>query len=82
LPVHASQHCCLISCRAKLQASALPVRDCSAHSCLIAAGLWLFSRKPEDPGAVKVMRAKAAALGFDLSVLKPVTQKGCTYPST
>ncbi|KIY97278.1 hypothetical protein MNEG_10685 [Monoraphidium neglectum] len=46
------------------------------------SGLWLFSRKPEDPGAVKVMRAKAAALGFDLSVLKPVTQKGCTYPST
>lgn len=45
------------------------------------AGLWLFSRKPEDPEATQVMREKAKALGFDLSVLKPVTQKGCKYPA-
>lgn len=26
------------------------------------------------------MRARAAQLGFDLSVLRPVQQQGCTYP--
>jgi hypothetical protein len=47
-----------------------------------APGLWLFSRKPVDPEAAAVMRSRAAALGYDLSVLKPVTQAGCTYPAT
>lgn len=46
------------------------------------SGLWLFSRKPVDPEAAAVMRSRAAALGYDLSVLKPVTQAGCTYPAT
>lgn len=45
------------------------------------AGLWLFSRKPADPEATAAMRAEAARLGFDLSVLKPVAQAGCSYPA-
>ncbi|KAI8472609.1 MAG: hypothetical protein J3K34DRAFT_413662 [Monoraphidium minutum] len=45
------------------------------------SGLWLFSRKPVDPEATQIMRDKAAALGFDVSVLKPVAQAGCTYPA-
>lgn len=42
-------------------------------------GFWLFSRKPVDPEATAVMRARAASLGFDLSVLLDVQQKGCKY---
>ncbi|GMH39968.1 hypothetical protein BSKO_07872 [Bryopsis sp. KO-2023] len=42
-------------------------------------GLWLFSRKEVDPEGTKVMREKARELGFDLSVLLPVEQKGCKY---
>lgn len=45
------------------------------------SGLWLFARKPEDAAATAAMRAKAAELGFDLGVLKPVTQRGCSYPA-
>jgi hypothetical protein len=29
---------------------------------------------------VTALRGVAAAKGFDLSVLRPVTQAGCTYP--
>lgn len=42
-------------------------------------GLWLFSRKPVDPENTAIMRAKAAELGFDTSVLLPVEQKDCKY---
>lgn len=43
-------------------------------------GLWLFSRSPA-PGeaAVAALRDAAAAKGFDLGVLRPVTQAGCEY---
>ena len=45
------------------------------------AGLWLFTKDqiPESD-TVLMLRDKAKALGFDLSVLEPVTQEGCTYP--
>lgn len=43
------------------------------------AGFWLFSRKPVDPAATKIMEAKAKELGLDTSVLLPVEQKGCKY---
>ncbi len=42
-------------------------------------GFWLFSRKPVDPAATAEMRARAAQLGFDLSVLLDVQQQGCKY---
>jgi hypothetical protein len=29
---------------------------------------------------VELMRTTARELGFDVSVLKPVTQEGCEYP--
>jgi len=44
-------------------------------------GLWLFSRDPTPPDAqlVTQLRGIAADKGFDLSVLKPVQQAGCSY---
>ena len=43
-------------------------------------GLWLFSRDPTPPpDLVAQLRDMAAAKGFDLSVLVPVQQAGCTY---
>lgn len=43
-------------------------------------GLWLFFREP-TPAAplVQSVRDVAASKGFDLSVLVPVPQQGCTY---
>lgn len=44
-------------------------------------GLFLLTRQQTpDPAVIDTMRAAAAAKGFDLSVLVPVTQAGCTYP--
>ncbi len=43
-------------------------------------GLWLFSREPTPSQAVvEQLRQVAAAKGFDLSVLVPVQQQGCSY---
>ena len=42
-------------------------------------GLWLFARRPVDAAATAAMRAEAARLGFDLSVLLDVQQEGCRY---
>jgi len=43
-------------------------------------GLWLFSREPEPPAALLAqLRGIAADKGFDLSVLAPVQQSGCSY---
>ena len=42
-------------------------------------GLWFFSRYPVDPAATKEMRSVARNLGFDVSDLYPVEQKGCKY---
>jgi len=45
------------------------------------AGLWLFTKDPTpESDTVLMLRDKAKALGFDLSVLEPATQEGCTYP--
>merc|ERR1712032_342118 len=33
-----------------------------------------------ESDTVLMLRDKAKALGFDLSVLEPATQEGCTYP--
>ena len=45
------------------------------------AGLWLFTDSPEESDdRLTYMRTVAKGLGFDTSVLKRVTQKGCTYP--
>eukprot|EP00210_Caulerpa_lentillifera_P006188 g5912.t1 len=42
-------------------------------------GLWLFSRTRVDPKGTAMMREIAQDLGFDLSVLRKVQQKGCSY---
>lgn len=43
-------------------------------------GLWLFSRQPQPNASfVQMVRAAAAAKGFDLSVLLDVPQSGCSY---
>lgn len=42
-------------------------------------GTWLFSRKPYDPEGTAIMRQAAIDLGYDLSDLYPVEQKGCLY---
>lgn len=45
-------------------------------------GFWLFFRTPTpDAAAVMTVRDVAAQLGYDLSVLLPVRQEGCTYAS-
>ena len=46
------------------------------------AGLWLFTKEAEpEEETVEMLKQKASDLGFDLSVLLPVDQKGCQYPS-
>jgi hypothetical protein len=43
-------------------------------------GLWLFAREPTPPAStVALLRDLAANKGFDLSVLVPVQQEGCSY---
>mmetsp|Transcript_23340 Transcript_23340/g.51223 ORF Transcript_23340/g.51223 Transcript_23340/m.51223 type:complete len:330 (-) Transcript_23340:389-1378(-) len=44
-----------------------------------SGGLWLFTRKPNDPVGAQAAEAAAADLGFDTSGLLPVKQDGCTY---
>ena len=45
-------------------------------------GLWLFFRTPTpDSAAVTAVRDIAAQMGYDLLVLLPVRQEGCTYSS-
>jgi lipocalin len=47
------------------------------------SGLWLFHRVPEAPEEdLAVLRATAASLGFDISVLNPVEHRGCNYTKT
>jgi lipocalin len=46
---------------------------------VLLQGFWLFSRKPVDPEGTAIMRAKAVALGLDLSPLVKVAQEGCKY---
>lgn len=43
------------------------------------SGLWLFSRKPENPQALALMTEKLQSMGIDTSVLKPVAHAGCQY---
>merc|ERR1711865_1074230 len=46
------------------------------------AGLWVFTRARErDNATVAMVRKIAEEKGFDLSVLRPVTQTGCEYKS-
>lgn len=43
-------------------------------------GLWIFHRDEVAPPAdVADAKSAAEALGFDLSLLRPVVQEGCTY---
>jgi len=54
---------------------------CSTGSGMNDSGLWLFTREPiASAEVVELMRTTARELGFDTSVLKPVTQEGCEYP--
>ena len=54
---------------------------CSTGSGTNDSGLWLFTREPiASAEVVELMRTTARELGFDTSVLKPVTQEGCEYP--
>ncbi|KAI9145664.1 hypothetical protein BKA69DRAFT_1048941 [Paraphysoderma sedebokerense] len=44
------------------------------------SGLWIFTRDPiVSPEVVDYIRGIIEQKGFDLSVLKPVTQAGCKY---
>jgi len=53
---------------------------CKTGSGVNNAGLWIFTRaKERDNATVAAVRKIAAAKGFDLSVLHPVTQTGCEY---
>ena len=54
---------------------------CSTGSGTNDSGLWLFTREPiASAEVVELMRTTARELGFDTSVLQPVTQEGCEYP--
>ena len=54
---------------------------CKNGEAVNGSGLWLFTREAvAEAAVVEVMRAAAAERGFDLSVLNPVLQAGCTYP--
>ena len=45
-----------------------------------AGGLWILTRDPvASDETTAAARAAGVAAGFDLSVLRPVEQKGCTY---
>jgi len=45
------------------------------------SGLWIFTREaiPSDPTVVPSLLKSASNMGFDTSVLRPVTQEGCLY---
>lgn len=45
-----------------------------------AGGLWLLSRRPDDPEATAAMEEAARKLGLDTTELLAVTHDGCTYP--
>ncbi len=46
---------------------------------LRAAGLWIVTRLPVDPANTREALDAAAAAGFDVQDLKPVTHRGCQY---
>eukprot|EP00213_Chloropicon_mariensis_P005728 CAMPEP_0197473944 /NCGR_PEP_ID=MMETSP1309-20131121/5383_1 /TAXON_ID=464262 /ORGANISM="Genus nov. species nov., Strain RCC998" /LENGTH=234 /DNA_ID=CAMNT_0043013355 /DNA_START=111 /DNA_END=815 /DNA_ORIENTATION=- len=47
---------------------------------IYGSGLWLYTKDPiPEEGTIEMLREKAKELGFDLGVLKNVTQEGCTY---
>lgn len=49
-------------------------------SKIYGSGLWLYTKDPiPEEGTIEMLREKAKELGFDLGVLKNVTQEGCTY---
>merc|ERR1719231_107364 len=55
---------------------------CRTGSGSYNSGFWLFAADPIPPaGTVDAMRSIASAQGFDLTVLNPVEQKGCSYPA-
>ena len=40
----------------------------------------MYTKDPiPEEGTIEMLREKAKELGFDLGVLKNVTQEGCTY---
>lgn len=53
---------------------------CRTGEGINEAGLWIFTREQErDEDIVNEVRGIALDQGFDLSVLKNVTQQGCVY---
>jgi lipocalin len=53
---------------------------CRTGEGINESGLWIFTREQaRDDTLIKEVRDIAAAQGFDLSVLKDVTQDGCVY---
>ena len=45
-----------------------------------SGGLWILTRERVAPAeTISAARDAATAAGFDLTVLHPVTQAGCTY---
>ena len=47
------------------------------------SGLWLFTKEPEaSEETLAIMEAKLTEMGIHTGDLKPVVQKGCTYPDT
>jgi lipocalin len=57
-------------------------RGCRTGKGINESGLWIFTREQKrDDDLIQEVRGIAADQGFDLSVLKNVTQEGCVYDS-
>merc|ERR1719282_283730 len=55
---------------------------CRTGSGVNGSGLWIFSRTPVAPQEqVQMVLKQAQSYGYDTSVLLPIEQKGCIYPS-
>lgn len=53
---------------------------CETGSGINNSGLWIFTReKVASDATINKIRGIAKGLGFDLDVLQPVVQEGCTY---
>ena len=55
---------------------------CRTGSGVNGSGLWIFSRTPVAPEEqIELVLQQARSYGYDTSVLLPIEQKGCVYPS-
>lgn len=55
-------------------------QDVAADELPSDGGLWLLTREQVPAQSlVEGLRAKAEALGFDTSILRPVPQQGCQH---